>query len=69
MEKILIFYVYNIIPYIDKMVFYRCLLASLLPDSVKKALYLDSDILVLKPLDDFWNTNLILCADLMWWQG
>ena len=39
-------------------VFYRCLLASLLPDSVKKALYLDSDILVLKPLDDFWNTNL-----------
>ena len=25
-------------------VFYRCLLASLLPDSVKKVLYLDSDI-------------------------
>ena len=39
-------------------VFYRCLLASLLPDSVKKVLYLDSDILVLKPLGDFWNTNL-----------
>lgn len=39
-------------------VFYRCLLASILPSDIDKALYLDSDILVLQPLDELWNTDL-----------
>lgn len=39
-------------------VFYRCLLASILPESIDKVLYLDSDLLVLKPLDELWNLNL-----------
>ena len=39
-------------------VFYRCILASILPLSVKKVLYLDCDTLVLQPLDDLWNLDL-----------
>lgn len=43
---------------LSKVVFYRCLLASLLPDSVEKVLYMDCDMLVLQPLQELWNTPL-----------
>lgn len=43
---------------LSMVVFYRCLLASLLPPSVEKVLYLDSDVLVLQPLDELWNIPL-----------
>lgn len=39
-------------------VFYRCLLSSILPTYVNKVLYLDCDLLVLRPLDELWNTDL-----------
>ena len=38
--------------------FYRCFLSSILPADIAKVLYLDSDILVLAPLDELWNTSL-----------
>ena len=43
---------------LSKVVFYRCLLASVLPASLSRVLYMDCDILVLGPLDDLWNTDL-----------
>jgi len=43
---------------LSEVVFYRCLLASILPDSISKVLYLDCDILVLQPLDELWNTDI-----------
>ena len=43
-------------------VFYRCILASLLPPTVSKALYLDSDLLVLDDLGGLWNTDISGCA-------
>ena len=43
---------------LSMVVFYRCLLASLLPQSVSKVLYLDCDILVLDNIDELWNTDL-----------
>lgn len=39
-------------------VFYRCLLASILPSTISQVLYLDSDILVLDSLKELWNSNL-----------
>lgn len=39
-------------------VFYRCLLASTLPASVSRVLYLDCDTLVLDDLEELWNTNM-----------
>lgn len=38
--------------------YYRCLLSDLLPESLSRVLYLDCDILVLEPLDDFFDTPL-----------
>ncbi|MBR0092056.1 MAG: hypothetical protein IJP92_10190 [Lachnospiraceae bacterium] len=38
--------------------YYRLLLLDLLPDSVARILYLDSDLIVLKPLDDFYDMSL-----------
>ena len=43
---------------LSKVVFFRCLLSSLLPDSVEKVIYMDCDMLVLQPLDKLWNTPL-----------
>ena len=43
-------------------VFFRCVLASLLPKSISKVLYLDSDLLVLSPLDELWATDISGCA-------
>ncbi len=43
---------------LSKACFFRCLLASLLPETVTKVLYLDSDVLVLSPLRDLWETDL-----------
>lgn len=39
-------------------VFYRCLLASTLPASISRVLYLDCDTLVLGNLKELWNTNM-----------
>ena len=38
--------------------FYRCMLPSLLPSQLSKAIYLDSDILVLDSIKEIWNTDL-----------
>lgn len=43
---------------LSNVVFYRCLLASVLPESVSKVLYLDCDVLVLQSLDDLWRTDI-----------
>lgn len=37
-------------------VFYRCVLATVLPATVSQVLYMDCDVLVLQPLCDLWNT-------------
>ena len=39
-------------------VFFRCLLSSLLPADVEKVIYLDCDMLVLEPLGTLWDTPL-----------
>lgn len=38
--------------------YYRCLLTELLPADVDRVLYLDCDLLVLRPLDELWQTPL-----------
>ena len=50
---------------LSKVVFFRCLLPSLLPDDVERVIYMDCDMLVLHPLNNLWNTpldNLALAA-------
>lgn len=37
-------------------VFYRCLLATILPETIEKVVYMDCDVLVLQSLRDLWNT-------------
>ena len=37
-------------------VFYRCLLATILPATIEKVIYMDCDVLVLQSLRDLWNT-------------
>lgn len=43
---------------LSAVVFYRCLLASTLPASISRVLYLDCDTLVLGNLKELWNTNM-----------
>lgn len=43
---------------LSKVVFYRCILPSILPSSLSRVLYLDCDILVLGNLNELWNTDL-----------
>lgn len=43
---------------LSKVVFYRCILPSVLPSSLSRVLYLDCDVLVLGELEDLWNTDL-----------
>lgn len=43
---------------LSKVVFFRCLLSSILPLSVSKVLYLDCDVLVLSSLYGLWETDL-----------
>lgn len=43
---------------LSKVVFFRCLLSSILPMSVSKVLYLDCDVLVLSSLYGLWETDL-----------
>lgn len=43
---------------LSRVVFYRCMLASVLPSTVSRVIYLDSDTLVLDSLKELWNTNL-----------
>jgi lipopolysaccharide biosynthesis glycosyltransferase len=38
--------------------YYRLLIPTLLPNEVEKVLYLDSDMVVLRSIDELWNTNL-----------
>ena len=47
---------------LSEVVFYRCLLPSVLPLSISKVLYLDCDLLVLAALDGLWQTNIEGCA-------
>lgn len=44
---------------LSKVVFLRCMLASILPESISKVLFLDCDLLVLLPLDELWETDLV----------
>ena len=41
-----------------KEMYYRILAAYILPDTIDKILYLDPDIIVIKPLDNFYSTKL-----------
>lgn len=43
---------------LSKVVFYRCILSSVLPPSLSRVLYLDCDMLVLGELDGLWNVDL-----------
>lgn len=38
--------------------YYRLLIPEILPETITKVLYLDSDIIVRKPLEELWNTNI-----------
>ncbi len=38
--------------------YYRCFLSEILPEEVERVIYLDCDILVLRPLDEFFNLPL-----------
>lgn len=44
--------------HISKATYYRLLMADILPPTVKKVLYLDCDIIVDAPIDEFWNMDL-----------
>lgn len=44
---------------LSKVVFLRCMLASILPESISKVLFLDCDLLVLVPLNELWETDLV----------
>lgn len=46
------------ISYISKMTFARILIPQVLPASVSRVLYLDTDLLVLDDLEPLWETNL-----------
>ncbi len=39
-------------------VFYRCMLATLLPPDVHKVIYMDCDVIVVRSLTSLWNTDL-----------
>ena len=41
----------------SRVVYYRIFAASILPDSLDRVLYLDPDIIVIKPLDELYNTE------------
>lgn len=43
---------------LSMVVFYRCVLASILPASLSKVLYLDCDTIVLGSLEELWHTDL-----------
>ena len=43
---------------LSMVVFYRCVLASILPSTISRVIYLDSDTLVLGSLKELWDTNL-----------
>lgn len=47
---------------LSMVVFYRCLLASLLPKEVRRVIYMDCDVLVLDSLAPLWQTPLDDCA-------
>ena len=47
---------------LSMVVFYRCCLPSVLPAEIDKVLYIDCDMLVLRPLDELWNTPLDAAA-------
>ena len=44
--------------HISKATYYRLLMGDILPETVDKVLYLDCDIIVDAPIDEFWNTDL-----------
>lgn len=44
-------------PYYTRHVFYRLLMAEVLPDDVNKVLYLDCDIVVRHSLEDLWSID------------
>jgi lipopolysaccharide biosynthesis glycosyltransferase len=46
------------LPHISGVTYARLLVAQILPEEVTRVLYLDADILVLKPLDQLWKTDL-----------
>lgn len=57
-EEILSDYVCRGVNHVTTTAFSRVFLADLLPMSVHKVLYLDSDIVCLGKLDELWNTDL-----------
>lgn len=44
--------------YISIATYYRCFISSLLPETIKKAIYLDCDLIVAKSIKDFWNIDI-----------
>ncbi len=45
--------------HISLVTYYRCMLADYLPSSLERIIYMDSDLLVIGSLADFWNTPLL----------
>jgi lipopolysaccharide biosynthesis glycosyltransferase len=44
--------------YITLATYYRLLIPSLLPEEIHKVIYLDGDMIVRRPLDKLWNTDI-----------
>ncbi len=49
---------FNVKGHVNEMTYFRILAPSALPDSVSKAIYLDSDIVVLGSLHELWNISM-----------
>jgi len=52
------FKTFSTLPHISKMTFARFMIPNIFPESVRRVLYLDADILVLQDLRPLWETDL-----------
>ncbi len=48
----------NILPHASKALYYRLLLADVLPSNYEKVIYLDSDLIVIRDLEKLWQTDI-----------
>jgi lipopolysaccharide biosynthesis glycosyltransferase len=45
-------------PHVNRVIYYRLMLADLLPDSCEQVIYLDSDLIALKSLEKLWEIEI-----------
>lgn len=48
----------NVLPHVSKAVYYRLLLADILPSEYEKVIYLDSDLIVLQDINQLWKIEI-----------